>query len=202
MAQQQEQGASGQYLSFVLAGELYALDISKVREVLEVQEVTRIPRTPDFLSGVINLRGNAVPVVDMRLKFGMSATEYTVNTCIIIMEVRLDGDELILGALADSVREVIELTPDEIKAPPRMGTTIDTNFISGMSKQDEQFIMLLDIDTVFSAEELQAVRLADATGPMEAAAEATQKEETRPLEAPAAESETAGEGAQAQTPQS
>ncbi|UIJ37991.1 chemotaxis protein CheW [Desulfobaculum bizertense] len=160
MAQQKAQEA-GQYLSFVLAGELYALDISKVREVLEVQEVTKIPRTPEFLRGVINLRGNAVPVVDMRLKFGMSATEYTVNTCIIIMEVNMDGEELILGALADSVREVIELTGDEIKPPPRMGTTVDTNFISGMSKQDEQFIMLLDIDTVFSAEELQAVRSVD-----------------------------------------
>lgn len=189
MAQPTE-NVSGQYLSFVLAGELYALDISKVREVLEVQEVTRIPRTPSFLSGVINLRGNAVPVVDMRLKFGMSATEYTVNTCIIIVEVKLEGEELILGALADSVREVIELTPDEIKAPPRMGTTIDTNFISGMSKQEGQFIMLLEIDTIFSAEELQAVRTADASAPVEAAAEATRKEETRPLEAPAAESES------------
>ncbi|NJB68784.1 purine-binding chemotaxis protein CheW [Desulfobaculum xiamenense] len=191
---QQTQGVSGQYLSFVLAGELYALDISKVREVLEVQEVTRIPRTPEFLRGVINLRGSAVPVVDMRRKFGMSATEYTVNTCIIIVEVNLEGEELILGALADSVREVIELTPDEIKPPPRMGTTIDTNFISGMSKQDEQFIMLLEIDTVFSAEELQAVRIADATAPVEAAAAASRREQAPDAVASAGAAESMEQG--------
>src|SRR5574340_906105 len=98
-----------QYLTFKLEDEVFALDIAKVREVLDFTEVTKIPRTPDFMKGVINLRGSVVPVVDMRLKFGMSATEKTVNTCVIITEVTVDGDTTILGALADSVQEVLDL---------------------------------------------------------------------------------------------
>ncbi len=145
---------TGQYLTFELENEVFALDISKVREVLDYTKITRVPQTPDFMLGVINLRGSAVPVVDMRLKFGMTKTEKTVNTCIIIVEVELDGEAAVLGALADSVEEVIELDPARIEPPPRIGMRLNTRFIKGMGKRDDRFIIILDIDKVFSAEEL------------------------------------------------
>ena len=146
-----------QYLTFKLEDEVFALDISKVREVLDFTTVTKVPRTPDFMRGVINLRGSVVPVVDMRLKFGMSATGQTVNTCIIIVEINLDGERLILGALADSVQEVIELEPGQIEPPPRLGTRLNTEFIRGMGKRGEQFIIILEIDRIFSTDELSIV---------------------------------------------
>lgn len=143
-----------QYLTFKLDDEIFALDIGKVREVLDFTAVTKVPRTPDFMRGVINLRGSVVPVVDMRLKFGMSVTEKTVNTCIIIVEIDLDGDGTVLGALADSVQEVVDLEPDRIEPPPRIGTRLKTEFIKGMGKRGDNFIIILDIDKVFSVDEL------------------------------------------------
>src|SRR5512142_3430013 len=103
-----------QYLTFKLDEEVFALDIAKVREVLDFTTITKVPRTPEFMRGVINLRGSVVPVVDLRLKFGMTRTEKTVNTCIIIVEVKVDDDTTTLGALADSVQEVMDLEPDHI----------------------------------------------------------------------------------------
>jgi len=147
-----------QYLTFKLEDEVFALDISKVREVLDFTTVTKVPRTPEFMRGVINLRGNVVPVVDMRLKFGMQKTEKTVNTCIIIAEVSIEGETAVLGALADSVQEVIDLEPDQIEPAPRIGTRVRTDFIKGMGKRDNHFIMILDIDKVFSADELSIVQ--------------------------------------------
>ncbi len=147
-----------QYLTFKLADEVFAIDVSKVREVLDFTTITKIPRTPDFMSGVINLRGNVVPVVDLRLCFEMSRTEKTVNTCIVVMEMLIEGESTVIGALADSVEEVIDLEPEQIQPAPRMGTQIRTDFIKGMGRRDAQFIMILDIDRVFSAEELSAVR--------------------------------------------
>lgn len=146
-----------QYLTFKLGEEIFALDIAKVREVLDFTSITKVPRTPEFMRGVINLRGSVVPVVDMRLKFGMSLTERTVNTCIIIVEVNLDNETTILGALADSVQEVIELEPEQIEPAPKIGTRLKTEFIRGMGKRDDQFLIILDIDKVFSAEELSIV---------------------------------------------
>ena len=146
-----------QYLTFRLGDEVFALDITKVREVLDFTTVTKVPRTPQFMRGVINLRGSVVPVVDLRLKFGMAQTEKTVNTCIIITEVTVDGDTTVLGALADSVQEVLDLEPGNIAPAPRIGTKLRTEFIKGMGKRDERFIILLDIDRVFSAEELSLV---------------------------------------------
>lgn len=149
---------STQYLSFKLDEEEFALEIDKVREVLDYTTITKVPRTPDFMKGVINLRGSVVPVVDMRLKFGMSETERSVNTCIIIVEVSLDGETTILGALADSVREVMELEPGQIEPAPRIGARLKTEFIKGMGKRDNQFIIILDIDKVFSTDELALVQ--------------------------------------------
>ena len=152
-----------QYLTFKLDTEVFALDITKVREVLDFTAVTKVPRTPDFMRGVINLRGSVVPVVDMRLKFNMSRTEQTVNTCIIITEINLDGDKVVLGALADSVQEVIDLEPGQIEPAPRIGTRLNTEFIKGMGKRDDQFIIILEIDRIFSTEELIEVHEAKAT---------------------------------------
>jgi len=150
-----------QYLTFKLADEIFAIDVSKVREVLDLTSVTKIPRTPEFMSGVINLRGNVVPVVDLRLCFEMSHTEKTVNTCIVVVEMLVEGEPTVIGALADSVEEVIDLEPDQIQPAPRMGTQVRTDFIKGMGKRDTQFIMILDIDRVFSTQELSAVRSAE-----------------------------------------
>ncbi len=147
-----------QYLTFKLADEVFAIDVAKVREVLDFTTITKIPRTPDFMSGVINLRGNVVPVVDLRLCFEMTKTEKTVNTCIVVVEMLLENESTVIGALADSVEEVIDLEPEQIEPAPRIGTQIRTDFIKGMGKRDAQFIMILDIDRVFSAEELSAVR--------------------------------------------
>jgi len=147
-----------QYLTFKLEEEIFALDISKVREVLDFTAITKVPRTPEFMRGVINLRGNVVPVVDMRLKFGMTKTENTVNTCIIIVEIHLDGETTVLGALADAVQEVIELGAGQIEPAPKIGTRLKTDFIQGMGKRDEGFIIILDIDRVFSTDELALVQ--------------------------------------------
>ena len=143
-----------QYLTFKLADEIFALDVAKVREILEVTTITKVPQTPDFMRGVINLRGSVVPVVDMRLKFGMSMTEQTVNTCIIVVEINLDGDSLVLGALADSVQEVVEMEAEKIEPAPHIGTKLNTDFIRGMGKVDDHFVMILDIDRIFSSAEL------------------------------------------------
>jgi purine-binding chemotaxis protein CheW len=116
-----------------------------------------VPQTPDFMRGVINLRGSVVPVIDLRLKFGMSETVKTVNTCIIVVEVQLEDEVLVLGALADSVQEVIEMEPSQIEPAPHIGSRLDTDFIKGMGKHDNCFIMILDIDKVFSDGELAKV---------------------------------------------
>ena len=147
-----------QYLTFKLGDEVFALDISKVREVLDFTTVTKVPRTPEFMRGVINLRGSVVPVVDLRLKFGMSKTENGVNTCVIITEVTVDGDTTILGALADSVQEVLDLDAEHIAPAPKIGTKLRTEFIKGMGKREDRFIIILDIDKVFSADELSLVQ--------------------------------------------
>jgi purine-binding chemotaxis protein CheW len=143
-----------QFLTFRLENELFALDIGKVREVLDFTSITKVPQTPDYMRGVINLRGSVVPVVDLRLKFGMKQAEQTVNTCVIIVEVEMDGETVVMGAMADAVQEVLDLEPDQIEPPPRIGAKLSTDFIRGMGKHADQFIMILDIDKVFTMDEL------------------------------------------------
>jgi purine-binding chemotaxis protein CheW len=152
-----------QFLTFKLGDEVFALDISKVREVLDFTTVTKVPRTPEFMRGVINLRGSVVPVVDLRLKFGMTRTESSVNTCIIITEVTVDNDTTVLGALADSVQEVLDLEPGSIAPAPKIGTKLKTEFIKGMGRRDDRFIIILDIDKVFSSDELSLVKQDEAS---------------------------------------
>ena len=149
---------TSQYLTFKLEDEVFALEIGKVREVLDFTSVAKVPQTPDFMLGVINLRGTVVPVVDMRLKFAIARAEKTVNTCIIIFEIEIDGENTVLGALVDSVQEVMDLDPDQIEPAPRIGTSLNTKFIKGMGKRDNQFVIILDIDKVFSADELSMAR--------------------------------------------
>lgn len=147
-----------QYLTFTLADEVFAVDVARVREILELPSITKVPQVPDFMRGVINLRGCVVPVIDLRLKFGMQETAQTVNTCIIVVEVTMDGETTVLGALADSVQEVIEMEPSQIEAAPHIGTHLNTEFIKGMGKHYERFVMILDIDNVFSDAELAMVQ--------------------------------------------
>ncbi|MBF0406312.1 MAG: chemotaxis protein CheW [Candidatus Riflebacteria bacterium] len=147
-----------QYLTFKLGDEIFGVDVAQVREILDFTTVTKVPQTPEFMRGVINLRGSVVPVVDMRLKFGMNKTEKSVNTCIVVVEVALETETLIIGALADSVQEVIELEPNQIEPPPKIGNRLKVEFLKGMGKRDEAFIMILDIDRVFSASEIAAVQ--------------------------------------------
>ena len=149
------------YLTFTLDQEDFAVDVVGVREVLDYTTVTRVPRTPDFMKGVINLRGSVVPVVDMRLKFGLPEAEKGVDTCVIVLEVVLDGEVTIIGAIADSVKEVFELGSIDIEPPPRLGTRFDTAFISGMGKHNDGFIIILDVNKVFSTEEMELFRQTD-----------------------------------------
>jgi len=143
-----------QYLTFKLADEIFAVDVAKVREILDYTPATKVPGTPEFMRGVINVRGNVVPVVDMRLKFGLTTTEQTVDTCIVVMEITVEEDSAVLGALVDSVQEVFELEDNQIEPPPRIGTRWRTEFIKGIGKRNNELIIILDIDRVFSTTEL------------------------------------------------
>ena len=145
---------TNQYLTFTLDGEQYALSVHKVREVLEYTKVTKIPKTAAYMKGVINLRGQGVPVIDLRSKFGLPVKENTKDTSIIVMEVEGNDGGVVLGALADSVQEVIELEPSQIEPPPRFGTRLATEFILGMGKKDDRFIIILDIDKIFNSDEV------------------------------------------------
>ena len=160
-----------QYLTFMLSDEVFAIDVVKVREILEFTSINKGPQTPDFMRGVINLRGSVVPVIDLRLNFGMESTAQTVNTCIIVVEVNLEGENIVLGALADSVQEVVEMEPAMIEPPPHLGTKLNTDYIKGMGKMEHDFVMILDVDKVFSSDDLSAVQQrTEIAGPQEAMA--------------------------------
>ena len=146
------------FLTFRLGGELFATDVSQVREVLEIDTITGVPNALEFMRGVINVRGSVVPVIDLRAKFDMEPTERTVDTRIVVMELDLDGEMTVLGALADSVNEVIDLPAAAIEPPPRIGSRWRTKFIRGIGKKDEAFLLILDLDKVFSMNELLSVQ--------------------------------------------
>jgi len=146
-----------QLLTFLLDNDIYGTDISQIQEVLEYRKVTPVPRTPDFMLGVINLRGQVVPVVDLRRQFEMHVSENTVNTCIVIVDVMVEGEKTALGILADAVKEVIELGMDDVNPPPRIGSRIDTRYISGMGKHAGDFIIILNLARVFSDDDMEGV---------------------------------------------
>jgi len=156
--QDMKETGSRQYVTFSLGNELFGVAVTRTREILSLTPVTKVPQTPDYLLGVINLRGQVVPVVDMRLKLGLPAGADTEDTCIIVVEVLIDGEPIVVGALADAVREVLEIRSDQIEPPPRLGTRLKTEFITGMGKIDEQFMILLNIDRIFNSEELVFVQ--------------------------------------------
>ncbi len=149
----------GKYLTFVLSDEEYGLEILKVREIISVMEITEVPQVPDYIKGVINLRGRVIPVIDLRLKFGMPAIEYTRETCIIVVNVL----DILLGIVVDTVAEVLDISSADIDPSPAFGGSVDTDFILGMGKVKGKVKILLDIDRVLSVAELETVRQADST---------------------------------------
>lgn len=154
---------TNQFFTFTLEKEIFAIDISQIKEVLEFTHITKVPQTPDMMKGVINLRGSVVPVIDMRLKFEMGEIEKTVDTCIVIIEIKIDGNTTMIGALVDAVKEVMDLNSDQIEPSPKIGTQLNTDYIKGMGKHDEQFIIILDIDKIFSNTDLEMVQQAAAS---------------------------------------
>jgi len=146
-----------QYMTFKLGDELFAIDVAQVREVLEVSHITKVPTAPAHMRGVVNVRGQATPVVDLRLRFGLPPGLSTVHTRIIVMELQLDGEATVLGGIADSVHEVIELEPANIDPPPRIAMRWRADFIQGMGKRGDDFIIILDVNAVFSSEELALI---------------------------------------------
>ncbi|MCF8039665.1 MAG: chemotaxis protein CheW [Desulfohalobiaceae bacterium] len=145
---------AGKYLTFKLGEEDYGLEILKVQEIIGMQEVTGIPRTPDFVKGVINLRGKVIPVIDLRLKFSMVEAEVSRRTCIIVVQVRQGEAKVIMGIVVDEVSEVLDIDGQEIEPPPAFGTRLDTNFILGMAKAEGGVKILCDIDKVLNNDEM------------------------------------------------
>ena len=144
-----------QYLTFKLENETFAVDVSQAREILELPEITRVPNTAGYMKGVINVRGSVVQVADLRLMFGLPEGKRTINTCIVVLEVDIEGETSVIGAMADSVQEVIELDESLIEPPPRLGMKLRKDFIKGIGKRDDKFFIILDMNRVFSAEDVR-----------------------------------------------
>ncbi len=181
-----------QYLTFVIGGEEYAVSLLKVKEIIEYDVVTEIPKTPQWVRGVINLRGNVVPVVDLAVKFRLPASVAGKLTCIVITEVECEGEATVMGIMTDSVRQVIDLKPEEIEVPPAFGTRVKVDYLLGMARSGKKFCLLLDTEKVLSTEELL-----DLPDSVEAAGEEPSMEkescDAAILEAPATATEAAKE---------
>ncbi len=146
------------YLTFKLGNEYFAANVSKVLNILEMTKVTKVPKAPAYMKGVINLRGSVLPLVDTRIKFDMPETEYTTNTCILVLDIFLNNESVHVGALVDSVQEVLEIDDLNIQPPPSIGTRYRSEFIEGIAKVDEEFIMILNMDLIFSTDELSILK--------------------------------------------
>jgi purine-binding chemotaxis protein CheW len=157
------QTAPAQYITFKLGDELFAIDVAQVREVLELPPITRVPTAPAYMRGVVNVRGKAVPVVDLRTKFGLPAAEDTLNSRIVVMELDIDGEPTVIGGVADSVQEVIELEPGLIEPPPRIAMRWRTELINGMGRRGDEFIIILNLGAVFSLADLAVLQPATST---------------------------------------
>ncbi|HEB74151.1 MAG TPA: purine-binding chemotaxis protein CheW [Candidatus Desulfofervidus auxilii] len=145
------------YLIFSLNNEDYGLDIFKVKEIIGIMDITPVPHTPEFIKGVINLRGKVIPVIDLRLKFSLEPKEYDERTCIIVVEVSTEAGPVMMGVVVDSVSEVLNISTSDIEPAPKFGTNIDTRFILGMTKTKDRVKILLDINRVLTREEIGAV---------------------------------------------
>ncbi len=152
-------------LSFGLGDEVFAVHVSKVLEILEITQITKVPNAPAYMRGVINLRGSVLPVVSTRTIFGLKEVPDTVDTCIIVLDIEVEGEVLKVGTLVDNVKEVLEIDEEQMEPAPNLGKRFRSEFISGMWKQEENFIMVLNIDKVFSEDELALVQ--DLTDPVE-----------------------------------
>lgn len=151
---------AGKYLTFQLAGEIYGLEILKVQEIIGIMDVTRVPRTPDFVRGVINLRGKVIPVIDLRRKFEMESKEDTERTCIIVVQVDRGGRQVTMGILVDEVSEVLDVKAEQIEDSPEFGAGVNTDFIMGMGKVMEKVVMILDVNQVLTENDLSVVEQA------------------------------------------
>ncbi|MFO7930380.1 MAG: chemotaxis protein CheW [Desulfosalsimonas sp.] len=150
-------GLAGKYLTFLLEDESYGIEILKVQEIIGMQTITRIPRTPEYVKGVINLRGKVIPVIDLRLRFGIEAAEVSRKTCIIVVQVSKSDASVTMGIVVDEVSEVLEISSNEIEPAPSFGTRVETSFILGMAKTEDSVKILLDIDRIMSEEEMDAL---------------------------------------------
>ena len=148
---------AGKYLTFKLDVEEFGLEILKVQEIIKMMDITRVPRTPAFVRGVINLRGKVIPVVDLRLKFGMEARAGTDKTCIIVVTVKKATGAVVMGIIVDEVSEVLDVVGSSIEPPPEFGGAVDTSFILGMGKVGERVVTLMDVDRVLTGEDVAAV---------------------------------------------
>jgi purine-binding chemotaxis protein CheW len=160
---EQEETVQQQYLTFFLAEEEYAVSIQRVKEIIEYTAITKVPKVPVWIRGVINLRGNVVPVVDLAVRFGMEERPVTKTTCIVIVEVQQESERAVMGVIADAVNQVIDLTPKDIEEPPAFGTRVRLEYLFGMGKLGKKFALILNIDSVLSAAELLTVSTLQAT---------------------------------------
>lgn len=145
-----------QFLSFILAGEHYGIDILRVQEIKGWTTVTRVPQTPDYMKGVLNLRGTVVPIIDMRIRFAIEEVEYTPLTVVIVMSIKSEKGERLVGIVVDAVSDVLNVAKDEIKPTPDFGDTVSTEFISGLASVDDKMVMLLEVDKLLDVESLHA----------------------------------------------
>ncbi len=149
---------TGSYLTFKIGDEEYGAHVDEVKNILELQEITKVPKAPEYMIGVINLRGIVLPIIDTRIKLGMTPIEFTNNTCIVVMELRTDNDIINVGALVDEVEAVREIITEEINPSPTIGNSYKSDFITGVVKHDDNFIMILDVIKLFTSKELDELK--------------------------------------------
>ena len=172
-----------QYLTFMLAGEAYAVGILAIKEIIEHGNMTRVPMMPEFIRGVINLRGAVVPVIDLGVRFGTGATKVTRRTCIVIVEVENDAESQDVGILVDAVNEVMDIASANIEPAPDFGTRISTDFIAGMARIEDRFVIVLDPARVLSVDEMAVLAQSGASGPAAAANDPAEALSPQPIAA-------------------
>ena len=151
------QAEASQYLTFILSNEEFAVPIMQVKEIIEYNDLTNVPMVPEFIAGALNLRGSIVPVINLAVKFGMPPSEISRRTCVVIMEVAVDNEQVVMGILVDKVLQVLDVADEDIDAAPTLGAQIRTDFIKGMGKLEDRFVIILAINKVLSAEEIAVV---------------------------------------------
>jgi purine-binding chemotaxis protein CheW len=159
------------YITFRLGDELFAIDVLQVREILELSQITKVPTAPDYMRGVVNVRSKAIPVVDLRIKFGLPPVSDTLQTRILVMDVRVNNEPAAIGGIADSVHEVIEIEASEIALPPRIAMRWRSELIRGMARRNQEFLIILNLEAVFSLDDLSSLKPAQAGDALELASQ-------------------------------